>query len=145
MSGRAGYTSIEAWCDDAFGKLYGHLAAAGAAPAGPGTVNYTEEFYAEDSGNVRAWVPVAGELPGSEEITFATVPGGRYAVFIHHGDFVDFDLSYGLLGRWVATHAESLAGAAVREHYLIGPADSISHEDWRTEICWAITTKGNAP
>lgn len=141
-SGRAGYTSIETWCDDAFGALYGYLSAVGAAPAGPGSANYTDEFYAETSGDVRAWVPVAHELPGSEEITFTSVPGGRYAVFIHHGDFADFDLSYGLLGRWVATHAESLDGAAVRENYLIGPADSPSPEDWRTEICWPITTKG---
>jgi len=144
-TGRAGYSSIEEWCDDAFGRLYGHLAASGAAPAGPGSANYTQEFYAEDLGDVRAWVPVAHELPAGEDITFTSIPGGRHAVFIHHGDFVDFDLSYGLLGRWVATHAESLAGAAVREHYVIGPADSTSPEDWRTEICWPITTKGIAP
>lgn len=144
-SGRAGYASIEGWCDDAFGALYGHLAALGTAPAGPGCANYTEEFYAEDSGEVRAWVPVAHELAAGEDITFTTIPGGRYAVFIHHGDFADFDLSYGVLGRWVATHAESLTGAAVREQYLIGPADSTSHEDWRTEICWPITTEGIAP
>ena len=142
VSGRSDLDSIAAWCDQAFGALGAHLADVGAEPAGPGSAAYTDAFYADDSGAVSAWIPVAREVPGTADISFTTVPGGRFAVFVHRGDFADYDLSYGLLGGWVTTHAESLPDAAIREHYLIGPADTQAPEDWRTEICWPITTKG---
>lgn len=145
VSGRSDLESIGAWCDQAFGLLGAHLAAVGAEPAGPGSAAYTDAFYADDSGAVSAWIPVARELPGTDDVACTIVPGGRFAVVVHRGDLADYDLSYGLLGGWVATHAESLPDAAIREHYLIGPADTPTPEDWRSEICWPITPKGITP
>lgn len=138
--GRAGFGSTNDWCEDAFGRLYAALAAAGAEPAGPGSASYAEAFYSEDIGEVRAWVPLARGVPDSGPLRRETIPGGRYAVTVHAGDLTEVDRSYARLGRWVATNDEGLP-LPIREHYLIGPADTDRSRDWRTEVCWPLAAK----
>lgn len=138
--GRAGFESINDWCDGAFGRLYAALESVGAEPAGPGSASYAEAFYADDSGQVCAWVPLAREVSGTGPLRCETVPGGRYAVTVHTGDLTELDRSYARLGQWVAVNVGGLP-LPIREHYLIGPADTDRSSDWRTEICWPIAAK----
>ena len=56
---------------------------------------------------------------------------------VHHGPHDDIDISYGLLGTYVAEHAVAVAGP-VHEIYLVGPRDTNDSGAWRTEIGWPV-------
>ncbi len=126
---------ISAWCAEAFPRLYGSLAAAGIRPAGPGAATYDDAFFNEDAGEVVAYLPVDGPAPA--DLTSLTLPGGRFAVTLHHGSFADIDRTYAALGSYVAEH-ERLAPGPVREIYLTGPDDVSDPADFTTRLCWPI-------
>ncbi|UGT59482.1 MerR family transcriptional regulator [Nocardia asteroides] len=136
---------IGAWCGSAFALLHRTLAAAGVPPAGPGGATYSAAWFAEDAGEVTAYVPVppgtGGSLPaaaGTHPAPLLTeLPGGRFAVAVHEGGFEDFDRSYGALGSHVAAHDVSLP-EPIREIYLAGPDRIDDPAGYRTEICWPI-------
>lgn len=126
---------IGPWCDETFTRLYGSFAAAGIQPAGPGAATYDNAFFAEDVGEVVAYLPVAGPVPA--DLTGLTLPGGRFAVTMHRGEFSDLDRTYAALGSYVAEH-ERLADGPVREIYLAGPGDVPNSADYLTRLCWPI-------
>ena len=89
-----GRTEIGAWCAETFTSLYTDLLTDAGEPVGPGGAFYGEEFFTEAAGDVTAYVPV--RLPGLR--AHAPSPGGTYAIAVHAGPFVDFDLTYAALG-----------------------------------------------
>jgi effector-binding domain-containing protein len=126
---------IGPWCAEVFPRLYESFAAAGLQPAGPGAATYDNAFFTEDVGEVVAYLPVAGPTPA--DLTGLTLPGGRFAVTLHHGEFSDLDRTYAALGSYVAEH-ERLADGPVREIYLAGPGDVPDSADYLTRLCWPI-------
>lgn len=137
ITGQVTRVDISAWCAEAYPRLYGTLAAAGIAPAGPGAATYDDAFFTESAGEVVAYVPIESAVPA--DLTDLTLPGGRFAVTIHRGPFTDIDRSYGALGSYVAEH-ELLAPGPVREIYQTGPGDVPDPADFVTELCWPIAS-----
>ncbi len=121
---------INAWCADAFGALYAQLGAR--LPAGPGAATYADAFFADDVGEVVAFVPVS---EGDDAVTIA---GGAYAVAIHEGPFTQVSRTYAALGRHVSAAGIGLAGP-IRETYLVGPPTVRDPSRYRTEIAWPIS------
>jgi hypothetical protein len=131
------------WCAAAYPRLYGAIAASDAVPAGPGGGLYPPGFVEHGVGRVVAFVPVrtwpdlgsGSRAPGDVEAF--EVPASRAAVAVHHGSFDDLDRTYGSLGSYVVSHDLGVTGA-IREHYLVSPADTDDARDLRTEVCWPI-------
>lgn len=100
-------------------------------PSGPGGALYGAEFFTNGIGEVTAYVPV--------ERGPSTIPGGAYAIAMHTGPFVDFDRTYAALGSHVAAYATAAPGP-IREIYLVSPPDTTDPGQYRTEVCWPLTT-----
>ncbi|MBB5913488.1 DNA-binding transcriptional MerR regulator [Nocardia transvalensis] len=129
------------WCGRTFDLLYGALAAAGVAPAGPGGATYSPEFFENESGEVVAYVPIAdadrGRLAAAKGTAVQELPGRRFAIAVHAGPFTDFDRTYGALGSYVAEHGSALH-EPIRESYVVGPGDVDDPATFRTEVCWPV-------
>ena len=136
------------WCGASFPRIEAAVAAAGTDPVGPGGATYDAAFFEQDVGEVLVFVPVAQPHPlttlpgfpadtGPGRIESTTLPGGRFAVAVHTGDYEDIDRSYGRLGGHVAEHDRPLP-EPIREHYLVGPDRTPNPHEYRTEIWWPI-------
>lgn len=124
---------IGPWCEYAFGRLN---AVAGDITATAGAT-YSDEFFAEDVGEVVAFLPVAPDQAPADGVELVDLPGGFFAIAVHSGPMTDFDRSYGALGTHVAEHCE-VAPGPIRELYVVGPGDDPDPTTYRTEICWPI-------
>ncbi|WP_226345561.1 MerR family transcriptional regulator [Agilicoccus flavus] len=130
-SARVERGDIDAWCEESFGALYGRLGAR--LPAGPGAATFADDFFADDVGEVVAFVPVSG---GDDA---ATIAGGAYAVAIHEGPFSQVSRTYAALGRHVSVAGVGLAGPIRETYYLVGPPTVRDPSRYRTEIAWPIS------
>jgi DNA-binding transcriptional MerR regulator len=124
---------IGPWCGFAFGRLgevAGHI---------PGTsgATYSDEFFADDKGEVVAFHPVALDQAPADGVELVDLPGGYFAIAVHAGPMADFDRTYGALGSHVAEYCE-VAPGPIRELYPISPGDVPDAADYRTEVCWPI-------
>jgi DNA-binding transcriptional MerR regulator len=127
------------WCAASYPRLYGAIAAHGAVPSGPGGGLYPPGFFEEGAGRVVAFVPLreALDLGPSGEVEPCELPATVAAVAVHHGSFDDLDRTYGSLGSYVSSNGLGTSGA-IREHYLVSPADTEDPRDLRTEVCWPV-------
>lgn len=83
---------------------------------------------------VTAFIPVSGAARPRE---YLTLPGGRFAVARHEGDYETIWETYRAVGAWLATHAET-TDHRIREHYLVGVGDTPDPADYVTEIYWPL-------
>lgn len=130
-------SEVGAWCARVYPSLYATLETLGTDPAGPAGATYSTEFFAGETGEVVAFVPVPAAAVPLGDARFGTLPPARYATAVHSGPFTDGDITYGLLGRHVAEHDIALPDPIV-ELYLVGPDDTTDPDEFRTEICWPI-------
>jgi DNA-binding transcriptional MerR regulator len=128
----------EQWWPSAFETLDAALRTGGVAPAGPPGALFTADLFEQGQGEVVAFMPIAEEVDIVPPVDRIQVDGGRYAVALHRGPYVDLDRTYGALGSYVAEHAIGAAGL-IREQYLVGPVDAIDPAHMRTEVCWPIS------
>jgi DNA-binding transcriptional MerR regulator/effector-binding domain-containing protein len=126
--------AIGPWCDVSFTRL-GEGAASRQITATRGAT-YSNDFFAEDAGEVVAFLPVAPDQEPADGVELIDLPAGYFAIAVHNGPFTDFDRTYGALGSHVAEYCEVAAGP-IRELYLVGPGEA-EPADFRTEICWPI-------
>lgn len=96
----------------------------------------------DDAQEVVAFLPVASAplLPGpwgAAGVRVHELPATSVAVLAHLGTYDTLEDTYRELGAWVAANAEP-TGEAVRERYLVGPADTDDPDAYRTEICWPV-------
>ena len=96
----------------------------------------------EDAQDVVAFLPVrtARLLPApwrSAGVRVDELSATDVAVLSHFGAYDTLEDTYRELGAWVGTNAEA-TGEAVREHYLVGPADTDDPNDYRTELRWPV-------
>ena len=123
----------EQWWAEAFDRLH---AAVGEHRAGPDGCLYHEEFFAEDIGDVLAYVPVLGCPAGRGAVEAVQLPAADLAVTLHRGPFGELDQTYSALGTYVAQR-EIGADGPIRETYLITTGDESRH---RTEVCWPVAS-----
>ncbi len=140
---------LEAWCPDAFDRLYRSVVAAGTAPTGAGGGLYGGTFFEDGGGEVLAFVPAPIPLDGvdcgtADGVETYVLPASRYAVAVHAGPFDDLDRTYGALGTHVSTRGLAAPGP-IREHYLVSPADSDDPAELRTEVCWPVRRDPGGP
>lgn len=126
---------IGPWCEMAFGLL-GEIAGVHGITATSGAT-YSDEFFADDVGEVVAFLPVAPEQPKIDRVELVDLPAGFFAITAHDGPLKDFDRSYGALGSHVAEYCE-VAPGPIRELYVVSPGDGVDESEFRTEICWPI-------
>jgi DNA-binding transcriptional MerR regulator len=140
ISAEVGRAEVIGWYGVAMAELDEALAAAGLTPAGPPGGLYDNELFTQDRGQAVVYWPVTG-LPAAGRlggrVRPLTVPAAELAVTVHRGEHDDIDVTYGLLGTYVAGHALAVAGP-VRETYLTGPRDTPDAAQWRTEIGWPV-------
>jgi effector-binding domain-containing protein len=133
-------TDFEAWWAGAFGDLFAALRAAGAAAAGPSGALYPSEFFERERGDVVAFVPVSGAVPGlpaDGRASIIEVPSAELAVVVHQGPLGDLDQAYGALGTYVTAREIGVEGP-IREYYLVSPLDTDDESRHVTEVCWPV-------
>jgi DNA-binding transcriptional MerR regulator len=125
-----------AWGADAFEEIYGRIARAGLAPAGPAGALFPAGFFELEEAELTAFVPVDPPSRLDGRVRSLTIPGVEAAVMVHAGPLGDSDQTYGALGAVVAERAIGV-DAPIREYYLVpfSEPDPSSH---RTEICWPV-------
>jgi len=117
------FDDCAAWLEPALAGLHTALDAAGLAVGGPDGALYSDEFFEAGTGDVTAFVPVAGN--GLEVVH---LPATTAAVLRYDGPFTDLDQAYGVLGTVVAERGIGGPGP-IREHYLAPTS---------TEVCWPL-------
>jgi DNA-binding transcriptional MerR regulator len=135
VADRVERTEIGQWCETSFGRL-GEIAGRQRITATAGAT-YSDEFFADEAGEVVAFLPVAPDQQPLDGVKLVDLPAGYFAVTLHNGPFTDFDRTYGALGSHVAEYCEVAAGP-IRELYVVGPGDVADPDQFRTEICWPI-------
>jgi DNA-binding transcriptional MerR regulator len=96
----------------------------------------------EDAQEVVAFLPVraAPLLPApwrAEGVRVDALSATDVAVLSHFGAYDGLEDTYRELGAWVGANADP-TGEAVREHYLVGPADTDDPHEYRTELRWPV-------
>ncbi len=89
---------------------------------------------ADDQLRYDACITLDREVAPEGEVGVQTVPGGRYAVFLHRGPYENFHSTYdAIFGDWLPRSGEQLRDTSGFELYLNSP-DSTPPADLRTEI-----------
>ncbi|MEU0558732.1 MerR family transcriptional regulator [Dactylosporangium sp. NPDC006015] len=103
---------------------------------GPPGGRYANELFTAGAGTMTVYRPVR-EPRVSGRIEIVELPPVDVAVAVHSGRHDDIDVTYGRLGSWVVEHALAVDGP-VDETYVVGPRDTPTPADWRTEIGWPV-------
>jgi AraC family transcriptional regulator len=81
-----------------------------------------------------ACVTIDRDVSPSGEVGVQTLPGGRYAVFLHRGPYEQFQNTYdAIYGDWLPSSGQQLRDESCFELYLNSP-DNTSPAELRTEI-----------
>ncbi len=129
--------SLSAWFQGAVGELTATLAAQHVMTDGPGGAVVSDEFFADERGEITVFVPVSASVRSVGRVVARRLPPVELAVIVHRGSHNDIDRSYGALAEHVAHRAISVDGP-LRERYLIGRENTPDETQWRTEIGWPI-------
>lgn len=100
---------------------------------------FDHDLFTHGRGRATVFKPVADPRPGS-----IVVPGGPYAVAVHHGPHATIDLTYAAIGTHLTAYGEMGAGPVI-ERYLVSILDTPDSTQWQTEICWPVQEQATAP
>ena len=114
-----------------------------ATAAGPPFVRYLVVDYTDSTVEVEIGVPLSAPSSAGDGVSTGMLPAGPYAVITHCGAYDDLVLTTRSLLEW--GEANGIAWAMEEtdrvaswhgrvEHYVTGPAESSTPDDWRTEI-----------
>jgi DNA-binding transcriptional MerR regulator/effector-binding domain-containing protein len=139
VTDRVAGADVVAWWMEAFAELHRAVRVSGAERVGADGALFPTEFFADEAGDLVAFVPVAtvpARLPA--RVAAYDVPAARLAVTTFDGPPLDLDRAYGALGRWVVDQATASDGP-VRERYLpTGDEDDLLAHT--TEVCWPVAS-----
>ena len=128
IRGHVSEESIGAWLAGAYAEVFGCLADAGVAPAGPPFVRYT---FVPDGFDVEAGVPVGSPVLVVGRVEASSLPAGRVATTLHVGPYQDLAAAHDAVEAWIREHGFEPAGPHW-EFYLSEP--TVAPEDQRTEV-----------
>jgi DNA-binding transcriptional MerR regulator/effector-binding domain-containing protein len=134
-------SGLDAWLSAAQTEIDVVLAAAAVPAAGPRSALYGAEFFTLEVGEVTAYVPVTGGVPGSGRARMLQIPAAELAVAVHRGSLADLDQTYGALGAYVAEREIGVDGP-IRENYLVSGFDTDDEARHVTEVCWPVFQTG---
>ena len=130
------------WWLSAFNELHDAVRTHGIVPDGPYGALFATALFADERGEIVAFVPVAEPPAAAGRARGLLLPGVELAVSTHHGSHAEADRTYGALGTYVAEHALGVEGP-VRESYLVDRFDTPDADRWRTEIGWPVFRTGS--
>lgn len=124
-------SAIPGWIGGAFHATATYLAQERAGPAGPPFARF--HGLGDDRFEVEAGFLSTRDVPGSETVRPATLPGGPVAQTLHVGSYDDMTPAYDGLLAWIRDHGGEPAGDAW-EIYFSDPAVEPDPATWRTLI-----------
>lgn len=137
---------IFAAVDEAFPELFGWLAGAGTAPAGPPFIRFLVIDMAALL-RLELGVPLAEPVQGNGRIRPGMLPAGRYAVLRHTGPYDGLIAANAALQQWAHDHGvefdmrETPEGSAWRsrlEEYITDPSREPDPATWQTDVAYLI-------
>ena len=119
---------------ESYGRIAGYLAELGVHPTGaPFAAYYNMDMQDLD---VEVGFPVAGSVPGKDDIQASQVPGGKLAFALHTGPYGDIGPAYDALTRFVREQDCEPTGVSY-EFYLNDPQET-SPESLQTQIVFPL-------
>jgi DNA-binding transcriptional MerR regulator len=137
VSERVERAELSAWFEDAMRDVWATLDAQHSRPMGSAGAVVSDAFFADESGEIMVYVPVATAVAKVGRIEPRVIPSAEVAVIVHEGSHSGIDRTYGALAAHVANHAVAVDGP-IREQYLVGRHHTDDQTRWRTEIAWPI-------
>jgi AraC family transcriptional regulator len=128
---RVRHAEIQPALADAFPQVYEYAVRSGAGLAGPPTCGYRE--WSSGGVTLEAGLPVTTPVEAEGDVEPAAIPGGQYAVAVHHGSYDSLDQTHAALEDWLQAYGYR-AETTRYEVYLTDPGQYPNPEDWRTEI-----------
>jgi DNA-binding transcriptional MerR regulator len=128
---------LSAWFQGALGEIYATLAAQNVAPSGAAGGVISNDFFAEERGDIIMFVPAREPVRRIGRVGPLALPAVELATIVHSGSHVDIDRAYGALAAYVSERALGVDGP-IRERYLVGHHNSEKMTKWRTEVAWPI-------
>ena len=137
---------ISAAVDQAFPELFGWLAGTGTAPAGPPFIRFLV-IDMEALLQLELGVPVASPVAGTEHIRPGVLPGGRYVVLRHIGNYDGLIDANAALQQWAQDHGlefdmkdtpEGSAWASRFEQYITDPSAEPDPARWETDVAFLV-------
>ncbi len=104
----------------AFGEVYGHLGARGAAPDGPPFVIYHGTPASGEPFDIEICAPVARPVEPPAGWQLQELPAGTFATLLHVGPYDTVGEAYAEITAWIEAHGFAAAGPP-REVYLSEP------------------------
>ena len=138
--------SISAAVDQAFPELFGWLAGTGTAPIGPPFIRFLV-IDMEALLQLELGVPVASPVAGTEHIRPGVLPGGRYVVLRHIGNYDGLIDANAALQQWAQDHGlefdmkdtpEGSAWASRFEQYITDPSAEPDPARWETDVAFLV-------
>lgn len=91
-----------------------------------------EQANAEGTADLEVAVPIAGDVPTTEEYQCYDIPGGKMAKIVHTGPYETVGETYEKLFHWLTQHNYQVTGP-LREVYISDPSE-VAPEELLTEI-----------
>ncbi|MDO4784560.1 MAG: GyrI-like domain-containing protein [Propionibacteriaceae bacterium] len=126
--------TLDTFFERAYGQIVEIATREGLSLVGAAGAIYPGEEWDPARVEVSAFIPVSGAARPQEHLT---LPGGRFAVARHVGEYDAIWDTYRAVGAWLATHAET-TDHRIREHYVVGVGDTLDPADYVTEIYWPL-------
>ncbi len=133
---------LPGFISDAADRLSAHLAACGAAPAGPLRVIYHGMVTEDGDGPVEVAVPFTGTVPAVDDLRVRRQAAGTEAVTAltrRQADFPEILAAYDAVGRWIDDEGLHRAGSPA-EVYLTAREDADAEPDAvHLEVVWPVS------
>jgi len=144
ISERVDVKHLVSWLAGALAELHSTLVTQSRrAVAAAGGV-FSDEIFAKGRGPATMYIPCDGPIESIGRVRPYHSPEVELATIVHAGSHRSIDIAYGALATHVA-HYELAADGPLREHYLVGPLDTLDESAWRTEIGWPIVNVAERP
>jgi DNA-binding transcriptional MerR regulator/effector-binding domain-containing protein len=125
------------WLAGALAELQSTLVTQSRRAVAPAGGLVSDEIFAKGRGMAMIYIPCDGPIESIGRVRPYHSPEVELATIVHVGSHRSFDIAYGALATHVARY-ELAADGPLREHYLVGPLETLDESAWRTEIGWPI-------
>jgi effector-binding domain-containing protein len=119
------------WVQEALGRIFPALGAAGLHPTGPMYCRY--HTWEDDRTECEVGFVISGPAP--EGLDASELPAGRSAVLVHTGPYDGLRGAYEVLSTWIEQN--ETFGVGPYELYIDDPQHT-DPEELRTEIIWPL-------
>ena len=124
---------------DEFGKYYGTLfervPKERVTPTGLNGARYYDEEFNHDSSDIEVFIGIK-----ERDKADVVMEPCECAMTVHRGGYSTLSEAYGAVALWIAENGYEIAGAPF-DLYIKTQFDSLSQEDWETEVYFPVRKK----